>query len=101
MYVSMYMDVIRSKDLMYNYIKEVRDNSNSFMKRVRVSFLNGYSISIVSDEFSYWGKRGLYEIAYFDKDGNMNGGLLNIEYDEGYLSKNDVLDRMAQLAKLK
>ena len=65
----------------------------------RMTFDNGYGVSVVSHSYSYGGKDGLFEIAVLDKDG--------ITYDTpvtndviGYLTEEDVTDVMKQVQEL-
>ena len=67
-------------------------------------FENGYGISCVKHDFSYGGKKGLYEIAVIK--GNPKNWI--ITYDTpitddvlGYLTKEDVSNVMEQVANLK
>lgn len=66
---------------------------------VREHFDNGYGVSVVRTEFTYGGKKGLYELAVL-KDGE-------IHYDNpvakgdvvGYLRPEDVSDAMLVIQK--
>lgn len=64
------------------FIAGVEDRSNEVMKRVAITFKNGYSLSIIRGEYSYGGPTGLFEIAVIDTNGELNGSLLD-EDDQG------------------
>lgn len=49
-------------------IKSVEDHSNDYASRLRVTFNNGYSLSIIRGDWSYGGESGLFEIAVIDSD---------------------------------
>lgn len=69
-------------------------------KKSRIHFDNGYGASIVSHDFSYGGKNGLYELAVL-KDGDLH-------YDNpvanddvvGYLKEEDVTELLIEIQKL-
>lgn len=65
-----------------SFIKGIEDRSDSLMSRVRLTFQNGYGLSIIRGEYSYGGPQGLFEIAPLDKQGELDGSLLN-EEDQG------------------
>lgn len=69
-------------------------------KKTRIHFDNGYGASIVSHDFSYGGKNGLYELAVL-KDGDLhydnpvaNGDVV------GYLKEEDVTKLLIEIQKL-
>jgi hypothetical protein len=67
----------------------------------RIHFANGWGASVVSDEFSYGGKEGLFEVAVL-KDGD-------IHYENevaggdviGYLTSDQVTETLEKIQKLK
>jgi hypothetical protein len=67
----------------------------------RIQFDNGYGASIVSHNYSYGGKEGLYEIAVLDENGK-------IHYDNpvangdvrGYLKPEEVTELLKQIQEL-
>jgi hypothetical protein len=64
-------------------IVEVKDNSDNFLKRLRVSFDNEYALSIIKGRYSYGGPEGLFEIAIIDlKKGGFAPHLFD-ECDQG------------------
>lgn len=83
-------------------IVSIVDNSNAMLKRAYITFKNGYRLSVIRGRNSYGGDQGLFEIAPFDKNGNMDGGILGIIGDdvEGYLSASAVIDRIKAIAAL-
>ncbi len=57
------MDLIIKKDD-YNFIEKIEDLSDSFFKRMRIYFKNGYQLSVINSErYSFGGDEGLFEIA--------------------------------------
>lgn len=74
---------IISSDLLGNdFVKNVEDNSDERMKRLRLTFTNDYGISIIQGSTSYGGEEGLYEIAPLNKNGSLDGSYLD-EDDQG------------------
>lgn len=81
---------------------EFEEFSNDVMsgKRVTIHFENGYGASIVSHDFSYGGKDGLYELAVLYNN--------EIHYDNpvangdviGYLTENEVTNLLEQIQNL-
>jgi len=67
----------------------------------RVQFDNGYGASIVSHNYSYGGKEGLYELAVLDENGKLH-------YDNpisngdvrGYLNESEVTEILKQIQEL-
>ena len=66
----------------------------------RITFDNGYGVSVVKHEFSYGGKDGLYELAVLDKDGNLTYDTPITDDVIGYLRPEDVTDVMEKIQKL-
>ena len=66
----------------------------------RMTFENGYGVSVVSHSYSYGGKDGLFEIAVLDKDGNLTYDTAVTNDVIGYLNPDDVTDVMKQVQKL-
>jgi hypothetical protein len=83
------LEFIETNDLFYNGIQ------------CRVQFDNGYGASIVSHNYSYGGKEGLYELAVLNENGN-------IHYDNpvangnvrGYLNESEVTELLKQIQEL-
>lgn len=84
------------------YILKINNTSDAFMTRLLITFKNGYKLSVIRGEYSYGGEDGLFEIAPKHPDGKMDGSLLGIESDDvqGYLTKNEVMEKALILAKL-
>ena len=69
-------------------------------KRARIHFDNKFGASVVSHDYSYGGKEGLYELAVLFDD--------EIHYDNpvaagdvrGYLTEEEVTDLLTQIQKL-
>ena len=70
-------------------------------KKARMTFENGYGVSVVSHTYSYGGKNGLFEIAVLDKDGNLTYDTPVTNDVIGYLTEEDVTDVMKQVQELK
>ena len=70
----------------------------------RIQFDNGYGASIVQHDFSYGGKKGLWELAVikYDEDGEWDICYnTSITSDVlGYLSEDDVTDYLTQIEQL-
>jgi hypothetical protein len=66
----------------------------------RMTFENGYGVSVVSHSYSYGGKDGLFEIAVLDKDGNLTYDTAVTNDVIGYLDPEGVTDIMEQVQKL-
>ena len=89
-------------DMLADKIKSIVDRSDSLIKRLKITFKNGYGISIVKgDRFIYCGK-DTYEIAPLDKNKEINGDLLNINGDDvlGWQTKQDIIEHMTKLSNL-
>ena len=56
--------------------------TDEIVHRLRIHFSNGYQLSIIRGGFSYGAEEGLYEICPFNKNGIMDGSILNIEGDD-------------------
>jgi hypothetical protein len=86
--------MITFNDLQFN-------NSNDLQgKFTRVKFDNGYGASVVSHEYSYGGKDGLYELAVLDEDGDLTYDTPVTNDVEGYLTPEDVTRLLEQIQKL-
>ena len=75
---------------------------DGFMKGVqcRMMFENGYGVSVVSHTYSYGGKKGLYEIAVLDKNGELTYDTPVTNDVIGYLSETGVTDVMKKVQEL-
>lgn len=66
------MDTNMNMNLLVNdvalRIKQVSDYSDTYVSRLRVDFLNGYSLSIVRGLGTYGSESGLFEIAVIKDD---------------------------------
>ncbi len=86
-------------------IKETEDKTDSNMDRLRLTFNNGYQLSIIIGEYSYGGEDGFYEIAPYNKEGKMDGSLLGEnDYGDdvmGYLSESEVKEHIERIGNLK
>ena len=78
-------------------------NDTPFMvgKKARMSFDNGYGVSVVSHTYSYGGKKGLYEVAVLGSDGDLTYDTPVTNDVIGYLSEKAVSDVMKQVQELK
>lgn len=75
------------------------DLSDAYTKCVRIEFPNGYEASVIQGEFTYGGKRGLFEVAVIKDE--------NIQYDTplgpdvlGYLTKEEMVNTLWKIASL-
>lgn len=59
-------------------------------KQSIVQFSNGYGASVVLGPYTYGGKDGLYELAVYDKDGQITYDTPITNDVLGYLSEEDV-----------
>jgi hypothetical protein len=86
------------KDLEFEQI-----NDAPFMvgKKTRMHFDNGFGVSVVSHSFSYGGKRGLYEIAVLDKNGELTYDTPVTNDVIGNLSETGVTKVMKEVQELK
>jgi hypothetical protein len=85
-----------TNDLLYvaDYIERVEDKSCSYMKRARVYFKNGRSLSVIQYKDSYDGDAGLFEIAPYSVDGEIDGDLFDDD------DKGDVVLGLCDVAKV-
>ena len=77
-------------------------NDAPFMvgKKSRMSFDNGYGVSVVSHTYSYGGKKGLYEVAVLDSEGDLTYETPVTNDVIGHLSEKGVSDVMKQVQGL-
>jgi hypothetical protein len=77
-------------------------NDAPFMvgKKSRMSFDNGYGVSVVSHTYSYGGKKGLYEVAVLDSEGDLTYETPVTNDVIGYLSEKGVSDVMKKVQGL-
>jgi hypothetical protein len=85
------------KDLVFESI----DDGFMIGKKCRIFFENGYGASIVSHNYSYGGRVGLYEIAVLDKDGHITYETSVTNDVIGHLSEQEVDDVLEQIQTLK
>jgi hypothetical protein len=83
------LEFIETNDLFYNGIQ------------CRVQFDNGYGASIVSHNYSYGGKEGLYELAVLGEDGKLHYDNPVANGDvKGYLNESEVTELLKQIQEL-
>lgn len=63
-------------------------------------FDNGYGASVVKHDFSYGGKKGLYEIAVLDKEGDLCYDTPITEDVIGHLTMGEVENILAEISYL-
>lgn len=68
--------------------------------RARLFFPNGYGISVISDNHSYGGKDGLYEIGVLDPFGDLCYSTPVADDVIGWLSEDDVSRIMKEVQEL-
>ena len=61
---------------------------------------NGYGASVVKHDFSYGGKKGLYEIAVLDSTGDLCYSTPITDDVVGYATENKVLDTLHRIKSL-
>lgn len=69
-------------------------------KKSRMHFDNGFGVSVVSHTYSYGGKRGLYEIAVLDKNGELTYDTPVTNDVIGNLSETGVTNIMKEVQEL-
>jgi hypothetical protein len=65
-----------------------------------VAFRNGYEVSVVRNEISHGGKKGLYEIGVFNAAGSMCDPLGWGDDVKGWLNPDDVEKELDKIASL-
>jgi hypothetical protein len=68
--------------------------------QARISFDNGYGASVVMSQYSYGGKKGLYELAVLDIDGQLCYTTPLTDDVIGYLRDIDVTEVMVKIQQL-
>jgi len=66
----------------------------------RIQFENGYGASVVKNDYTYGGDKGLYELAVLDSDGNLTYDTPVTDDVIGYLRPEDVTDVMEKIQQL-
>ena len=69
-------------------------------KKSRIQFDNGYGASVVSHNFSYGGKQGLYEIAILDNEGHICYDTPITNDVVGHLTEEDVTEVLIKIQSL-
>jgi hypothetical protein len=67
----------------------------------KIMFKNGYGASVIRHEHSYGGKKGLYELAVLDNEGNLTYDTPVTNDVLGFLSPKEVTDYLIQIQDLK
>jgi hypothetical protein len=68
--------------------------------QARMTFDNGYGVSVIKTSFSYGGKKGLYELAVLDSSGSITYDTTITEDVLGYLSEDEVTENMIKIQKI-
>ncbi len=86
----------------FNDLNFEQINDAPFMvgKKARMSFDNGYGVSVVSHTYSYGGKDGLYEIAVLDSEGELTYETSVTNDVIGYLTEEEVSGVMKEVQEL-
>ena len=66
----------------------------------RIQFENGYGASVVKNDYTYGGDKGLYELAVLDNEGNLTYSTPVTDDVIGYLRPEDVTDVLAKIQQL-
>lgn len=85
------------EDLNFEYIN---DSPYQTGKKSRMSFENGYGVSVVSHTHSYGGKDGLFEVAVLDSNDEITYDTSVTNDVIGYLTEEEVSELMAEVQKL-
>lgn len=88
--------------LLSDKITNIDNFSSLYIKRLHVCFSNGYALSIVFGLLTRGFEEGLYEIAPLNKKREFDKSLLSFDGDvRGYLTKDEVIKYIRQMASLK
>lgn len=68
--------------------------------KARLSFDNGYGVSVISHSYSYGGRDGLFEVAVLDSNDDITYDTPITNDVIGYLTTDDVTEIMEQVQKL-
>jgi hypothetical protein len=82
-------------DIDFDFIEDLKG------KVGRISFDNGYGASVVSHQYSYGGRAGLFELAVLDKNGKLTYDTPITSDVKGYLTPKDVTEILIQIQGLK
>ena len=98
-----YMNIIKQLDLNYKTFDDITFNPYPVDKGVQgvIMFKNGYGVSVVSHQMSYGGKLGLYEMAVLDKNGKLTYDTPITNDVIGYLTPEQVTEKLIQIQDLK
>jgi hypothetical protein len=66
----------------------------------RMSFDNGFGVSVIKTLFSYGGNKGLYELAVLDSSGSITYDTTITDDVLGYLSEDEVTENMIKIQKI-
>ena len=66
----------------------------------RLTFDNGYGVSVVKGPYTYGGGDGLYELAVLGKDGELSYDTPIADDTIGYLTQQEVTDIVKQIQEL-
>lgn len=67
----------------------------------RMSFNNGYGVSVVRSDYTYGGDKGLYELAVLNDSGGLCYDTEVTDDVLGYLTEEEVSDAMGRVQNLK
>ena len=97
-----YQRLIDELDLKYKKFEDIQFTPHP-MSGVRsvTMFENGYGASVVSHPMSYGGKMGLYEMAVLDKNGELTYTTPITDDVIGYLTPEQVTEKLIQIQDLK
>ena len=100
-YKEMYLEIKKNnsmktfKDLEFISLSDVLDSIQA-----RITFDNGYGVSVIKSPFSYGGKMGLYELAILDEEGHVCYSTQITDDVIGYLREEDVSEVMIRIQNL-
>lgn len=81
-------------------IVSIEDRSDTLFQRLRVTFDNGYGMSIIRGLYSYGGTEGKFEIAVLGADGDMDYSTPIADDVIGHLAAEDVVSIAHELVAL-
>lgn len=89
------LDIKTFDDIDFDFIEDLKG------KVGRIFFDNGYGASVVSHQYSYGGKDGLFELAVLDKNGKLTYDTPITSDVLGYLTPEKVTEKLIEIQDLK
>lgn len=89
-------DLKKFQDLSF----EFHSDMYTYGKRARMFFPNGYGVSVISNNYSYGGREGLFEIGVLDTAGDLCYNTPVTDDVIGWLNEEDVSRVMKEVQEL-